>query len=190
MKPDDEDTRQKVIKVVQELLLDEEDRTSITSDLIMEKIDLVVRMHPKWGVGLDFAAVTEELIRRFSIWIGRDTKLTDPAGHVSWLAGSRKRDWRYWQRYRLWLDRKLSDKATEALDDSTDTVLGLLEDPTREGFWDRRGLVVGHVQSGKTGHYTGLICKAADAGYKVIIVLAGLHNNLRSQTQMRLDEGM
>jgi len=52
-----------------------------------------------------------------------------------------------------------------------------------------RGLVVGHVQSGKTGHYTGLICKAADAGYKIIIVLAGMHNNLRSQTQMRLDEG-
>jgi len=45
------------------------------------------------------------------------------------------------------------------------------------------------VQSGKTGHYTGLICKAADAGYKIIVVLAGLHNNLRSQTQMRLDEG-
>jgi hypothetical protein len=49
--------------------------------------------------------------------------------------------------------------------------------------------VVGHVQSGKTGNYTGLICKAADAGYKIIIVLAGLHNNLRSQTQIRLEEG-
>ena len=60
---------------------------------------------------------------------------------------------------------------------------------TSPGSWDRRGLVVGHVQSGKTGNYTGLICKAADAGYKIIIVLAGLHNNLRSQTQMRLDEG-
>jgi hypothetical protein len=45
------------------------------------------------------------------------------------------------------------------------------------------------VQSGKTANYTGLICKAADAGYKIIIVLAGMHNNLRSQTQVRLDEG-
>jgi hypothetical protein len=189
MKPVDEETRQKVIKVAQELLLDEDDRTSITADLIAEKIGLVVRMNPKWGVDLDLAAVTDELIRRFSIWIGRDTKLTDTVGHVSWLGSSRKRDWRYWQRYRLWLDRMLSDKAVDALDKSTDTVLGLLEDPTREGNWDRRGLVVGHVQSGKTGHYTGLVSKAADAGYKVIIVLAGLHNNLRSQTQMRLDEG-
>lgn len=189
MKPVDEETRQKVIKVAQELLLDEEDRSAITADLIAEKIDLVVRMNPKWGIGLDMTAVTDELIRRFSIWIGRDTKLTDTAGHLSWLDASRKRDWRYWQRYRLWLDRKLSDKAVEALDKSTDTVLGLLEDPIREGSWDRRGLVVGHVQSGKTGHYTGLVSKAADAKYKVIIVLAGLHNNLRSQTQMRLDEG-
>jgi len=185
----EEETRQKLIKVVQELLLDEEDRTAITSDLIMEKINLVVRMHPKWGVNLDHSAVADELIRRFSMWIGRDTKLTDVAGHVRWLDAARKRDWRYWQRYRLWMDRKLSNRAVEALDESTDTVLGLLEDPAREGTWDRRGLVVGHVQSGKTGHYTGLICKAADAGYKVVIVLAGLHNNLRSQTQMRLDEG-
>jgi hypothetical protein len=89
----------------------------------------------------------------------------------------------------LWLERSLSARAVEALDDSTDTVLGLLEDPLREGPWDHRGLIVGHVQSGKTAHYTGLICKAVDAGYKMIIVLAGLHNNLRSQTQMRLDEG-
>ena len=57
------------------------------------------------------------------------------------------------------------------------------------GPWDRRGMVVGHVQSGKTANYTGLICKAADAGYKLIVVIAGVHNNLRSQTQRRIDEG-
>ena len=50
-------------------------------------------------------------------------------------------------------------------------------------------MVVGQVQSGKTANYTGLICKAVDAGYKLIIVLAGVHNSLRSQTQLRLDEG-
>src|SRR5690606_4025242 len=67
---------------------------------------------------------------------------------------------------------------------------GWLESPHRPGQWDRRGIVVGQVQSGKTGHYTGLICKAADAGYKLIVVLAGMHNSLRSQTQLRLDEGL
>lgn len=184
-----EENRQRVVKFVQELLLDEEDRSTITPALIAGKIDMVVAMKPKWGEELDRDAVTDELIRRFSLWIGQDTTLKNDAGHEPWLTSSRKQDWRYWQRYREWLERKLSWKAVGALDQSTDAVLGLLEDPSREGRWDRRGLVVGHVQSGKTGNYTGLICKAADAGYKIVIVLAGLHNNLRSQTQMRLDEG-
>lgn len=184
-----DETRQKVIKVAQELLLDEEDRTAITPDLIVATIDRVVGMNPKWGTGLDRAAATDELVRLFSLWIGRDTTLKDNSGHVPWLDGARKRDRRYWPRHRLWLERKMAARAVEALDESTDRVLDLLEDPARAGVWDRRGLVVGHVQSGKTGHYTGLLCKAADAGYKIVIVLAGLHNNLRSQTQMRLDEG-
>lgn len=68
-------------------------------------------------------------------------------------------------------------------------ILGLLQDPTSEGEWKRRGLVIGHVQSGKTANYMGVIAKAADAGYKFIIVIAGIHNNLRRQTQQRVDEG-
>ncbi|MCK6680984.1 MAG: Z1 domain-containing protein [Thermoanaerobaculia bacterium] len=178
-----------VIRTAQMLLLDESDRTSINPTIIGEKIDLVLRMNPRWGEGLDRDAVTDELIRRFSLWIGTEAALVNQAGHVAWLNSSRKRGWRYWGRYREWMEGRLSFTAVDALDRATDKILELLEDPMREGPWDRRGLVVGHVQSGKTGNYTGLICKAADAGYKIIIVLAGLHNNLRSQTQMRLDEG-
>ena len=189
MNPSAEEIQQKVIKVAQELLLGEPDRTSITPAVIADTIDRVIRLDSRWGEGLNRNAVTDELIRRFSLWIGRDTTLKSDAGHVPWLNAARKKEWRYWQRYREWLERKLSFTAVEALDLSTDRVLSLLEDPVREGAWDRRGLVVGHVQSGKTGNYTGLICKAADAGYKIIIILAGLHNNLRAQTQMRLDEG-
>ena len=184
-----EENRQRVVKFVQELLLDEADRSAVTPALIAEKIDMVVAMKAKWGEELDRNAVTDELIRRFSLWIGTDTTLKSSVGHEDWLNSSRRQDWRYWQRYREWLERTLSWKAVEALNQSTNAVLGLLEDPNRQGRWDRRGLVVGHVQSGKTGNYTGLICKAADAGYKVVIVLAGLHNNLRSQTQIRLEEG-
>lgn len=178
-----------VIKITQELLLGEDDRPAITPALISEKMDLVLRMNPRWAVGLDRNAVTDELIRRFSIWIGEDSSLVDAKDHVAWLDAQRKRNWRYWQRYREMLEKKLSWTAVDALDKSTDRILGQLEDPLRPGTWDRRGLVVGHVQSGKTANYTGLICKAADAQYKVIIVLAGLHNNLRSQTQIRLEEG-
>ncbi len=75
------------------------------------------------------------------------------------------------------------------LDKLTHRTLDGLFNPSEPIILSKRGLVVGQVQSGKTSNYTGLICKAADAGYKLIIVLAGIHNNLRSQTQLRLDEG-
>jgi hypothetical protein len=184
-----EENKQRVVKLAQELLLEEEGRSSITPALIVEKIEEVLSKFPRWGGGVDRERVADELIQRFSLWVGQDTTLQNNEGHKAWLYPARKQDWRYWQRYREWLEGKLSWKAVDALDQSTDTILGLLEDPLREGNWDRRGLVVGHVQSGKTGSYTGLICKAADAGYKIIIVLAGMHNNLRSQTQIRLEEG-
>ena len=179
----------RVVNVVQMLLGDQIDENQLTPAVISDRIDHVLRMSPAWGEDLDREAVIDEVIRRSTVWIGRDGAITDTAGHVAWLDAARKRDWRLWDRYRRYLEDDLPPSAIEALDESTDGVLGLLEDPDREGHWDRRGLVVGHVQSGKTGHYTGLICKAADAGYKIIIVLAGLHNNLRAQTQIRLDEG-
>jgi hypothetical protein len=159
----------------------------ITPALIAATVDLAAPMLDPEGK-LDRDAVISELIRRFSHWIGKDSTLVDNEGHVPWLVASRKRDWRYWHRYQVLLERKLAVTAVDALDKSTDEILALLEDPTRQGAWDRRGLVVGHVQSGKTGNYSGLVCKAADAGYKIIIILAGLHNNLRSQTQVRLEE--
>ena len=96
----------------------------------------------------------------------------------------------YWNRYRqLLVSRDFSGQVLATLDSVTDRILGLLENPTKDGKWDRRGMVMGHVQSGKTANYTGLVCKAADAGYKVIVIIAGIHNNLRNQTQRRVDEG-
>lgn len=184
-----EENKWTVIQFVQTMLSELDEKTLITPELISEHIDKVLSIMPKRAIGLDRNAVTEELISRFSIWVGDTSSLVNMEGHVQWLTVERKHNWRYWQRYREWQERKLPWKAMEVLDKTTDHTLSMLEDPQREGNWDRRGMVVGHVQSGKTANYTGLICKAADAGYKIIIVLAGLHNNLRSQTQMRLDEG-
>lgn len=93
-------SEQRIIKFVQELLLDEADRASITPSLIDQKIELVLGMNPKWRDGLDRVAVTDELIRRFSLWIGRDATLENNEGHADWLTAARKKDWRYWQRYR------------------------------------------------------------------------------------------
>lgn len=98
-------------------------------------------------------------------------------------------DWYYWLRYRkhLAVTKGFSPHVIRTLDETTDKILDHLQDPSKEGKWAKRGMVVGHVQSGKTANYTGLVCKAADAGYQVIIVLAGLLSSLRNQTQMRLD---
>lgn len=96
----------------------------------------------------------------------------------------------YWGRYRKLLNLKgLPKSVIDATDEVTDRVLDRLGDPRNLSPWSRRGMVVGHVQSGKTANYTGLICKAADAGYRLIVVIAGIHNNLRNQTQARIDEG-
>ena len=76
------------------------------------------------------------------------------------------------------------------MDKTTDLMMKSIEDPNRDGSWDSRGLVVGSVQSGKTSNFIGFLNKAVDAGYKKIIVLSGLNNNLRQQTQIRVDEGL
>lgn len=96
----------------------------------------------------------------------------------------------YWDRYRKLLQSKrLPGDVVTGIDAVTDRILDRMGDPHDDGEWDRKGMVVGHVQSGKTANYTGLICKAADAGYRLIVVIAGIHNNLRNQTQARIDEG-
>ncbi|MBY6136353.1 Z1 domain-containing protein [Nocardioides marinus] len=96
----------------------------------------------------------------------------------------------YWNRYqKLLLQNGMPKDVVISTDKVTDKILSRLGNPDKQVPWDRRGMVVGHVQSGKTANYTGLICKAADAGYRLIIVIAGIHNNLRNQTQARIDEG-
>lgn len=142
---------------------------------------------------VDTAALTAELLHLFSITIGKASALDDLHDHVPWLSAKKAEiKWAFWNRYARYLgsDLKWAPQMVESLDYDTEMVLERLEDPKRPGPWDRRGMVVGSVQSGKTANYTGLINKALDAGYKLIIVLAGIHSNLRSQTQLRIDEGV
>jgi len=73
------------------------------------------------------------------------------------------------------------------LDKVSDEIVDLLGDPKSKEPFQRRGLVLGDVQSGKTANYTAISNKAADTGYRIIIVLAGMMENLRQQTQSRLD---
>jgi hypothetical protein len=117
-------------------------------------------------------------------------EMVDPNDYQPWLGGEDRSAWASWPWLKLYLRHKLRRPVSvlDELDRSTDRILDLLGDPKREGLWDRRGLVVGHVQSGKTQHYTALVAKAIDSGYKVVIILSGIHENLRQQTQERIDE--
>jgi hypothetical protein len=79
------------------------------------------------------------------------------------------------------------EESVLSLDESTDAVVERLADPLNEATYQAKGLVVGYVQSGKTANITGVVAKAADAGCRLVIVLAGTLNLLRDQTQRRID---
>lgn len=144
-------------------------------------------------VTVDIERLTAELRHMFSVSAESATALDDPTDHRTWLPVRRSQiQWRFWNRYVTYLERDfgMAPESVRQLHDDTDMVLERFEDPQREAPWDQRGMVVGSVQSGKTANYTGLICKSVDAGYKLVIVLAGIHSNLRAQTQLRIDEGV
>jgi hypothetical protein len=89
---------------------------------------------------------------------------------------------RYLREHRQWTEAQIGD-----LEESTRLVTERLSDPENAEIFRARGLVVGYVQSGKTANFTGVIARAADAGYRLLIVLAGTLNILRAQTQRRID---
>ncbi|MHB1811240.1 MAG: Z1 domain-containing protein [Thermoplasmataceae archaeon] len=106
---------------------------------------------------------------------------------TDWLRNIDRADWYYWQRLREHLPIKgMSIPSIQSIDEVTDKILRQLGSPKSEQF-DIRGLVLGYIQSGKTTNFTALMAKAADAGYRLFIVLSGIDKGLRRQTQMRID---
>lgn len=122
--------------------------------------------------------------------IGKAQELVDPNDYREWLEKHDRSAWRSWPWLKIYLKERLRRPSAVIgeLDRSSDRVLELIGDPSREGLWDRRGMVVGHVQSGKTQHYTAVAAKAIDAGYKLVVIFSGIHENLRQQTQERIEE--
>jgi hypothetical protein len=140
-----------------------------------EAEELARLIEEKYGISMGLGAIVDA--EDFRPWL-HDARIKGEVGNS------------YWTRYRRLLNLKgLPKSVIDATDEVTDRVLDRLGDPRNVASWSRRGMVVGNVQSGKTANYTGLICKAADAGYRLIVVIAGIHNNLRNQTQARIDEG-
>jgi len=164
----------------------------LTTEIIREKVTQAFSLTGSEAGAFDIELLVAEFERDYHTYVGPALTLsTDEDGWQSWLGKAKTEiEWNFWNRYRTHLLRNENypKPVVDSVDEITDETLNNLRDPREEGPWDRRGMVVGHVQSGKTTNYAGLICKAVDAGYKVVIVLTGFHNNLRTQTQIRLEE--
>ena len=160
---------------------------SITREIIFATID-----NDRFAAGLtekEKKQLTRTLEASFVIVQGEGNIISSEC--LPWL-NSRKPDidFFYWGRLRNFLLSQdiLPPNVISTLDTVTDEILDCCGNPEDGQSWKYRGMVIGHVQSGKTTNYSALITKAADSGYKVIILLAGITNSLRAQTQQRIDE--
>jgi hypothetical protein len=108
-------------------------------------------------------------------------------GVRGWYSGPSSSD-QFWPALESYLrdEKGWPGSVVSSIDAASSKIVGFLEHPGRSKF-RTRGLVLGHVQSGKTANFTAVISKAADVTYRLFIVLSGMHNTLRTQTQRRLD---
>ena len=138
----------------------------------------------------DYINIIREFKSRNPIKVYDGIILLDNYEHKEWYKkGTNEKFFNDYIKY-LKYEKKFKQNIVENLEnDFINKLMNCLGDPNEKSGFFRRGLVIGDVQSGKTSAYTGLICKAADVGYKVIILLTGQTEILRSQTQKRIDEG-
>ena len=138
----------------------------------------------------EFSDILARLRSHIVIQMDVGTYISDRSnGHQSWLPARRAEiEFFFWERYKKYLEeeKQWNPRVTANLGKISDEILDLCGDP-EEPYFSVRGLVLGDVQSGKTANYTAICNKAADVGYRIIIVLAGMQENLRKQTQERLD---
>lgn len=163
----------------------------VSDEQINEAIAKVSLIYPN----MDVKKLKNELLSLYGVRIQDFQILEGNERRQPWLRdfkAERKSTWDFWIRYKQYLSeqKNFAPLVIQKLDEMSDRILDNLFNPQLTNITiDKKGLVVGQVQSGKTANYTGLICKAADAGFNFIVVLAGILNNLRSQTQSRIDEG-
>ena len=175
-------------ETVSPMVLRQEDRTAESIRTLIDQMRALPPFAEVSDVQAESLARLLEERNGINMGIGA---IVDTPEFKPWLHEARATiDPHYWSRYKkLLLSKRLPADVITSTDTVTDTILDRMGNPNEQGSWDRKGMVVGHVQSGKTQNYTGLVCKAADAGYRLIVVIAGIHNNLRNQTQARIDEG-
>lgn len=138
----------------------------------------------------EFEKILRTVRANFTVQMDGEEAFIEGGEHKKWLDSVKSNlDWFFWTRYENYLrhDKKWLPALTAALNTTTNKILDLMGNPNSTDSFNRRGLIIGEVQSGKTATYTALCAKAADTGYKIIIVLTGTLEDLRRQTQARLD---
>lgn len=144
----------------------------------------------------EIRGVVDELMATEIITQGESIDIIDEDSKHSiwynnWAQQNVLKHQRRWNLYRNQLQIKgWQNKVLEALDKDTSRTIDLMGNPSVPGPWQRYGLIIGEVQSGKTANYIGVLNKALDAGYKMIIVLGGHTEDLRKQTQKRIDSDL
>lgn len=176
------------IKNIRQLL---SDSSSYTREEIEDAVDEVLKM--KYFINENREMLIRRIEELYTIRQDEFRSIEKADENLPWLNEKRAElDFSngFWGRYREYLEieKNFAPEVINKLDRLTDSILDNLFDPSLKITINKKGLVVGQVQSGKTANYTGLVCKAADSGFKLIIIMAGIHNNLRSQTQLRIDE--
>ena len=184
-----------IVNMVRNLIAAREMTDVLTDDIINSLIDEVLNL----GISCsneDLEACRRDLKYRYAIESTPGSIILNDYDQEEWYTERKDEiDQKFWLRYKDYLiDEKgfspniVSKLGNETLDQN---LMNHLLDPEikSESPILRRGLVIGDVQSGKTSTYIGLICKAADAGFKVFILLTGTIESLRKQTQERVEEG-
>jgi len=167
------------------------DGVEVSRALIEERVRAIGPiMQPDIGED-DISTIIKSLESKYQHTLELGSTIVD-ASYSPWVRNqSENIDWYYWNRYKqLLIKNGFGKYVVDRMDIIIEEILDLTQNPKDEGQWQRKGLVVGHVQSGKTANYSGLVCKALDAGYRIVIVMAGLLNSLRKQTQGRFDTGV
>lgn len=133
--------------------------------------------------------IIEEMVRRHEAATAKIATLEEPLAlgrenALRWYAGPRADD-KNWPAYEKRVLRMLGTDQAKKIDEASDRIVAMIDHPATPSFRSR-GLVLGHVQSGKTSNFNAVVCKAADRGYRMFIILSGVTNSLRRQTQTRL----
>lgn len=138
---------------------------------------------------LDSGVVTEEMVvpsYEEALRSIQKRQATEAKGMKESWYDTTKPDTPIWSILHEELKAKIGKEGASTIHRESNKVVGFLADPNAKDL-KRKGLVVGYVQSGKTANFSAVIAKAVDEGYRFVIVLAGMYNNLRRQTQERLD---